>query len=201
MDNEGPASYGKRLALHQAAADGDASAVRTLLDEGVAINDMEDGFSGTPLIEAAGFGREAVVCLLLSRKADIDAFDMEGDDALASAAYWGHANIVCLLLDAGAVLGRVGPSSLSALWYAVAREHDSVIKLLLSRTTAPQNVLAVDNAPTMIDDTSKALETVAQCNLLFEVEKAQGSLVLWDKFGRESWRDRIRLVVKSSETL
>ena len=63
--------------LIEAAAGGDETIVRLLLEKG-ANTEAQDGDGNTPLIEAARSGHKAVVSLLLEHGANSDVTNLEG---------------------------------------------------------------------------------------------------------------------------
>jgi ankyrin repeat protein len=69
--------------------------VRRLLEEGVDIN-SKDKYGGTPLLQAAVNGHEALVRLLLEKGADVNA-----GNALEAESTWHYDKIVELLVLAG----------------------------------------------------------------------------------------------------
>jgi len=91
----------QRMALHSAAASGNVTLLRKLLDAGV---DPNGGVKTgpTPLMRAAAQGQVEAVHLLLTRGADIHARDPEGRTALRLAAQARHRRVVTLLKKAGA---------------------------------------------------------------------------------------------------
>ena len=78
-DGDGEESEPKNIWV--ACSDGDLDRVTALLDEGVSPNDKDDN-ELTPLNAAASYGRAEVVELLVSRGADVNAADGDGDTAL-----------------------------------------------------------------------------------------------------------------------
>jgi bla regulator protein blaR1 len=88
-------------ALVEAAADGDITDVKALLDQGANINAAVDG-DGSPLIAAAAEGHLAIVELLLAHGADVNtrvwAEDWRGGGewrtALSMARRGNHRTIV-----------------------------------------------------------------------------------------------------------
>lgn len=78
VDSEG------KNALHWAAAEGHADVVAFLLAHKAAINAQDSQYKETPLIEAAQFGRLAIVKLLLARGASVDIKGKYGGTALSA---------------------------------------------------------------------------------------------------------------------
>jgi ankyrin repeat protein len=84
--------------LLTAVRNGDAAAVKALLDQGVAV-DTKFRYDRTALSFAADRGNTEMVKLLLERGADADAEDtFYGNTALGWAAYKGHVDVVKLLV-------------------------------------------------------------------------------------------------------
>lgn len=88
------------------AKDGNVEEVKALLndDKDVVFINVRDRYGATPLINAAEFGHEGVVQLLLCYKPDINARDSSElqETALHYAACYGYVNIVKLLVKEGA---------------------------------------------------------------------------------------------------
>ena len=79
--------------LHEAASNGDADAVRTLVKAGADI-DARNGDGQTPLFLAAYFGHADTVRALAAAGADIQARNGVGETPLHAAALVGHAPAV-----------------------------------------------------------------------------------------------------------
>ncbi|MEQ2216055.1 hypothetical protein XENOCAPTIV_009998 [Xenoophorus captivus] len=78
----------------------------------------------TALMLAVSHGRVAMVKLLLSCGADVNAQDSEGSSALMCASEHGHTHIACLLLETGRCdigLTDKVPCHVVSLKYAVNR--------------------------------------------------------------------------------
>jgi len=119
-------------ALVEAAADGEMTDVKALLDQGANINAAVDG-DGSPLIAAARAGDRELVTFLLDRGADVNQV-VEGDGSpLIMAAAEGHLVIVELLLAHGADVNTVVPSDETALIQASGSGHLPIVQLLVSR--------------------------------------------------------------------
>ena len=122
--------------LHLAAAAGNASRVRRLLEAGGDPNARDSVIGTTPLHLAAGYGGSVdVVRLLLDAGADPNAReDLVGGTPLHVAAHWGYLDIARLLVEAGAerracALGDAGTAS----QVAASRGHHDVAAFLLAR--------------------------------------------------------------------
>jgi uncharacterized protein len=81
------------MPLISAAKQGDVELVRTLLDEGLDVNGVNDN-GRTALMEAAWLARDIkVISLLMARSADINAVDKAGDTALTLAVASNNNNV------------------------------------------------------------------------------------------------------------
>jgi ankyrin repeat protein len=89
-------------ALMRAASAGNADTVRTLLASPNVDVNASDDHGNTALIQAARFGHNDVVTVLLIGKADVKAKNDEGKTALMLAAEGGHDETVRVLTQAGA---------------------------------------------------------------------------------------------------
>ena len=88
--------------LLRAARAGNADTVRAIIaSPNVDINGIDE-LGNTPLIEAARFGHDEVVTVLLIAKSDIKAKNNVGKTALMLAAEGGHDETVRVLTQAGA---------------------------------------------------------------------------------------------------
>lgn len=72
----------------------------------------------TPLIAAASEGHSAILNMLISAKADINARDKDGTTALMAASARGHFDVVSALLDAGANINDQNDDGHTALMFA-----------------------------------------------------------------------------------
>lgn len=122
--------------LGNAAYRGDAQTVRTLLDQGVNVNNREGcgdlSLNLTALYCAAFAGNVEVAQLLLDRGAEINTRGFDADTALMIATYKGHTNMVRLLLERGADIHATNENGkYRALTYATYLGHTDIVKLLL----------------------------------------------------------------------
>jgi bla regulator protein blaR1 len=119
-------------ALVQAAEDGDLATVRTLLESGVDVNNLQPG-DGTALIGAARGGEMEMAEFLIREGADVNlACDGDGNPLIAAAA-GGHAYVAKLLLDEGAEIDAVVPGDENALIAAARHGRKKVVDLLINR--------------------------------------------------------------------
>ncbi len=100
----GASPAGKASNIWAAARTGDTGAIERHLASGVAVNDVDPGRGGTPLLWAAVTGQAVAIELLISRSADLNAVDRDGGTALHAAAFLGHVNAVDVLVRNGASL-------------------------------------------------------------------------------------------------
>ena len=99
---EPPTAKAPDISIHEAAALGNIEAVKQFLDSGTDVN-AKDKTGGTPLDEAAGWGRKDIVELLIAKGADVNGkFDDDGSTPLHLAAWKGHFETAELLIAADA---------------------------------------------------------------------------------------------------
>jgi len=110
---------------------GDVRAARNWLDQGLPPDYLADRI-GTGLMIAAWEGNIEMMELFLSRGANVNRANQNGEQALLLAAWHGHVDAVRWLLDRGAQINRPG-LAWSALHYAVFAGHQEVAELLLAR--------------------------------------------------------------------
>ena len=91
--------------LFKAAATGDTSEVKRLLDQGTNVDAREEE-KETPLMYAVTEGRTDVVNLLLDRGASINAVSANGETALARAVGRSQYETVNILLNRGAEIEK-----------------------------------------------------------------------------------------------
>ena len=129
--NSDGASGNSCSSLTRAAHDGDLAAVQRLLAAGHPVNGI-DLLGRTALHEAAFWGHDDIISLLLRYGADVNLQDAAGltavDDALASG------NASSLLLDAaGSGLDLDDPASLPLLVIAAGQGNVTLLERLLAR--------------------------------------------------------------------
>src|SRR5688572_17448326 len=134
-------SRGASVDVWMAAAKGDLSRVRELLDADPSLVNESNPYNsyytgcGSPLKNAAVAGHLDIVRLLLDRGAD-PSLPAEGiapnGHALYSAVYSGHFEIAKLLLERGANPNAPAESSGDAVWVAIRDGDLKMIELLAS---------------------------------------------------------------------
>ncbi|KAI1165872.1 hypothetical protein F5B18DRAFT_660161 [Nemania serpens] len=119
--------------------------VALLLEHGARQNstsshlETRNRYGQTPLTEAAMYGNEVVVQLLLDRGAKIDASDDSRCTALMYASSRSYNAIAKLLLDGGANVDASDERGRTALVCALLSRHDAMVKLLLDRGVDVEN--------------------------------------------------------------
>ena len=177
---------GGKTALMYAAAAGETSFVRALLDKGAAIN-ATDTLDYTALMSAASKGNTEVVQLLLDHRADLSRGNSLKQNAAYLAAYYHHGDTAQVLIqrlkdldaemvlaaksnDAGAVTDRlawgadleaVDADGSSALTVAAGSGAESVAELLLARGANANVVNGSGTTPLMAASAGGSLPLVA----------------------------------------
>ncbi|XP_046559442.1 ankyrin repeat domain-containing protein 50-like [Haliotis rubra] len=120
--------------LHHACREGDRKTVDFLLSlDGVDIN-SRGGSSRTPVMEAAEWGHNDVVELLVSKGADVSLVDDDGDNVLHWACVGGGRETVeCLLCLGSMDINSRGRCSRTPVMEAARRGHNDVVELFVSK--------------------------------------------------------------------
>ncbi len=125
------APTGDHTILIDAAAKGDMTTVKALLDKGVDIN-AKNKECRTALYQAAANGHTDIVRVLLDRRAGVNA-QAYGWTALTHAAANGHVDIVQALLEAKADVNVKSEDGWTALIGAAANDHTEIVRMLLEK--------------------------------------------------------------------
>ncbi|XP_056271136.1 KN motif and ankyrin repeat domain-containing protein 1 [Pseudoliparis swirei] len=134
-DNVNKAGYTPVMlgALTAAESSDDLEVAQQLLRLGD-VNACSRQAGQTALMLAVSHGRVAMVKLLLSRGADVNAQDREGSTALMCASEHGHTNIVRMLLETGRChTGLADKNGQTAVTVAEAASHQVIVDLLKAR--------------------------------------------------------------------
>ena len=129
---------GRELDAFEAAALGDTSRLRAVLDDDASLTNAwsDDGF--TPLHYAAFFGQPDAARLLVERGADLEARSTNEQFALDaaplhSASAAGQLEVCRVLLEAGADVNAVQHGGYTALLDAAANKNRELFDFLLER--------------------------------------------------------------------
>ena len=132
--DEGDKSKVSLLRLWDAARDGDAAKVSTLLSTQGAesLINCQNSRGATPLHAAAWHGREAVTKQLLAARCSVDLQDVEGATPLHIAARNGHEAVTKQLIAARCSVDLLTENGSNALHVAAHLGHAAVTKQLLA---------------------------------------------------------------------
>lgn len=134
--------------LMEAATNGDAAAVKRLIDAGVDVNRrFENGL--TILMNASFAGHADIVQLLLTAGADANASLGNASTALMAASLAGHAAVVRALIDAGANVKARTNTGATALTEASHSGHIDVVRILLAAGAQVNTALNNGSTPLM----------------------------------------------------
>ncbi|XP_076269802.1 ankyrin repeat domain containing protein 6 diego isoform X2 [Rhynchophorus ferrugineus] len=139
----GPARFTRdalgRTAIHLAAANGRAQALRMLLAIAAPQEvDARDGAGCTAVQRAAADGHEEAVRVLVAKGARVDTVDtMHGNTPLHECSWKGHSRTVRLLCSAGAPLGAVNAGGFAPLHLACQNGHNQSCRELLLANADP----------------------------------------------------------------
>jgi len=163
----------KKSAIAKAALAGQAAAVIELID-GSNLN-VEDDCDNTVLHYAATYTTKEVVEKLIKARADVDAVNQYGKNALHCAAEKGKTEIVALLISTAIYIDQKAvPHKFTALHYAAEKGHTEIMIKLLQRG-------ASDNIKDIRDNT--AFDIVAakvQIDAIVAIVKAGFKFILKD---------------------
>ncbi len=137
------------ILLCAASKEGKTASMQVLLERGANVNARCGDASITPLHLAAGVGDEDAVALLLSRKADVNAKDADGDAVIdyaiapsGSEANGGkHTRVVRQVLVAQADPNSATASGRHPLIMAASLCKDDIVALLLEYKANPQRTM------------------------------------------------------------
>jgi ankyrin repeat protein len=106
------------------------------------------GALGQSLIDAVRSDDQAAVAALLTRRADVNAREVDGATALAWAALRSNAGIARLLLDAGANPNLTNELGIGPLSLAITNGSTAIVELLLDKRADPN--AARENGETVL---------------------------------------------------
>jgi uncharacterized protein len=142
---------------------GDVSTAREWLDAGLP-PDFEGNVIGTGLMIGAWEGNIPMMELFVSRGADINKANSNGEQALLHAAWKGRLDAVRWLVEHGARLNREG-KQWAALHYAAFGGHAEVVAYLLERG-AEINALSSNGSTPLMMAAREGKESIAKTLLV-----------------------------------
>ena len=119
------------LALIFASANGDLTAVRSLLQAGADVHARHPPGQATALLAAAVYGHTAVARELLRAGARVEDKTIHGQTALYKASLGGHVDVVRVLLAAGASAHTRDETQRTPLYAAASKGHAAVVRVLV----------------------------------------------------------------------
>jgi tetratricopeptide (TPR) repeat protein len=138
---------------------GDVSTAREWLDAGLS-PDFEGNVIGTGVMIGAWEGNIPMMELFVSRGADINKVNSNGEQALLHAAWKGKLDAVRWLVERGARLNRQG-KQWAALHYAAFGGHADVVAYLLERG-ADINALSTNGSTPLMMAAREGKESIAK---------------------------------------
>lgn len=123
----------KANVIHDAAREGDQERIENLLEQDPELIRSVNERQVTPLHFACDGGHAGLAGYLLSRGADIEAVDVDGDTPLHWAAFAGHCDVAELLLEQGADIESQNSNEQTPLHYAVLRNQKDMTGLLVDK--------------------------------------------------------------------
>ena len=118
--------------IQNAVQSGDTNSVATLIEKNLAVVTAKFEQDRTLLIKAVMSRRADVVQLLIDKKADINAHDIFGRNALHWAALIGASKAAEVLLNNGADIAAKAEGGMTALHYAARNGFTNVVELLVA---------------------------------------------------------------------
>jgi ankyrin repeat protein len=119
--------------IHDAAAQGDLSAVKKWLTDDLTLLDARDEEQRTPLHWACRGVHADLARYLIEAGADVNAKDVNLVMPLHSVASRGHAEVAALLIENGAVVDSPDYEDHTALHYAARGGHSEAAALLVAK--------------------------------------------------------------------
>lgn len=148
--------------IHDAARDGDLSAVETLLSGDPGLIEGTDDDGRGPLHWACAGGHAELAEYLIERGADVNHRDNTGDTPLLLALYRRHADAAVVLIESGADVNAANGVGLTPFVFAAGwRDPDLVRRMADSADPAAKHPLGVTalqyTVARGIDDVSRSL--------------------------------------------
>ncbi|XP_071086553.1 putative ankyrin repeat protein RF_0381 [Haliotis cracherodii] len=121
--------------LHLACVGGNVPIVEYLITHKIADIESRGHFGRTPVMFAAGLGKQQVFDLLVGKGCNLSAVDYDGNNILHHAAYAGTERIVNRLLSESAVeVSATNNRGATPVQIALKRNHGAIVKILRARS-------------------------------------------------------------------
>lgn len=125
---------------------------------------QKNEFGIFPLILAAQKGRLDIVNFLIEQKAELDAIDNYGNNALWAASYANSFDCITAMLKAGVAINYQNPASgATALIFAASSGREEVVEFLLKSGADPRLATLDDFTALDLASTRKILELIKTC--------------------------------------
>ena len=118
------------LSINIAASEGNLEAVKQHLANGVNLNAKSETTDLTPLMSAAGMGREDVAIYLIEKGADINVKGAKNSVPLHFAAMHGKKKLVELLIAKGADVNAKSEVGMRPLDFAISSDETDVANII-----------------------------------------------------------------------
>ena len=125
-------SYKGKTLLGVAASNGYKETAELLINNGADVEGSQDPLKWSPLHFAVWREHEELVDLLISKKADVNSVDVNGNTALHYAVFDGSQKIVALLIAKGADVNSKNYNGVTPLHNASNNGPAGLIKLLIA---------------------------------------------------------------------
>jgi|GEM_PF-6248543 len=146
--------------MTKAIREHDQAGVEALLSQGIDIDGALDGDGRTPLMMAAYKGTPEIMQLLIDHKADLNAKDRNGSDAMIFAARGGSCSNITKLAEKGKKVDPEEKAKHTALMEAAANADAHSVKCLIDLGADPDRQDGSGNTALMYAVRSKDLATV-----------------------------------------
>ena len=167
------------------------------------IDDPEHDEKSTPIIEAARRNHAEIISYLSSWKADIDARNLAGRNALHIAAFHNQTKSMEILLKLGADIEQKDNSSYTALFLAAWQNHADAVKWLLDHDADINSATNWRFTPLLVAARNGNMESLrilleAQAKIESRDEKGHTALTVAAKWGKV---EAVKLLLESNANI
>jgi ankyrin repeat protein len=118
--------------LLSAAAEGNISNIKNLVNKGADVNARSDT-GWTPLMYLSAIGNKEVASLLIEKGADVNQKNNQGQTPLFLAAHWGHSELAGLLIGKNADINAQMDDGWPVLTDAIDMHRVEIAKMLIDK--------------------------------------------------------------------